>query len=121
MSKAVAFMGLGQTGGSTAADLVKAGHRECGNGLVGASLRTAAGSGVERAASATDAVAETVAGMSPPVAERAKAAVARAVETTLTEGVRSERPPVHAVFATTDRKEGGSAFAEKRPAPFTHH
>lgn len=120
MSRAVAFTGLGQTGGSTAADVAKAGHRERGQGLVGGSLRTAAGSGVGRAASA-DAVTGTVAGMSPPVAERAKEAVARAFETTLTEGVRSERPPVHAVFATTDRKEGRSAFAEERPAPRTHH
>lgn len=121
MSRAVAFTGLGQTGGSTAADVAKAGHRERGQGLVGGSLRTAPGSGVEGAASAAHAVAGTVAGRSPPVAERAKEAVARAFETMLTEGVPSERPPVHAVFVTTDRKEGRSAFAEERPAPRTHH
>ncbi|MER5407519.1 hypothetical protein [Streptomyces sp. NPDC002769] len=46
--------------------------------------------------------------------------LARALETALTEAVRFERRPVHAVFATTGRKEGRSAFDEQRPARFTH-
>ncbi|WP_328296859.1 enoyl-CoA hydratase [Streptomyces sp. NBC_00435] len=65
-------------------------------------------------------VAETVAGMSKPVAMMAKEAVNRAFETTLTEGVRFERRLFHAVFATADQKEGMSAFVDKRPPHFTH-
>ncbi len=66
------------------------------------------------------AVAETVAGMSLPVAMMAKEAVGRAFETTLTEGVRFERRLFHAVFATTDQKEGMGAFVGKRPPVFRH-
>ncbi|WAZ26354.1 enoyl-CoA hydratase [Streptomyces cinnabarinus] len=66
------------------------------------------------------AVAETVAGMSKPVAMMAKEAVDRAFETSLTEGVRFERRLFHAVFATADQKEGMAAFVEKRPPTFTH-
>ncbi|GGS22865.1 putative enoyl-CoA hydratase echA8 [Streptomyces aureoverticillatus] len=65
-------------------------------------------------------VAETVAGMSLPVAMMAKEAVNRSFETTLTEGVRFERRLFHAVFATADQKEGMSAFTEKREPRFTH-
>ncbi|CAM5650652.1 putative enoyl-CoA hydratase echA8 [Streptomyces avidinii] len=66
------------------------------------------------------AVAETVAGMSKPVAMMAKEAVNRAFETTLAEGVRFERRLFQAVFATHDQKEGMSAFVDKRPPDFTH-
>ncbi|MGW6991424.1 enoyl-CoA hydratase [Streptomyces sp. NPDC054946] len=66
------------------------------------------------------AVAETVAGMSKPVAMMAKEAVNRAFETTLAEGVRFERRLFHAVFATADQKEGMSAFVDKRPPRFSH-
>ncbi|MFJ7084967.1 enoyl-CoA hydratase [Streptomyces griseus] len=66
------------------------------------------------------AVADTVSGMSAPVAMMAKEAVNRAFETTLAEGVRFERRLFHAVFATADQKEGMKAFTEKRPAEFTH-
>lgn len=66
------------------------------------------------------AVAEVVAGMSLPVAMMAKEAVGRAFETTLAEGVRFERRLFHAVFATTDQKEGMAAFADKRPPEFRH-
>ncbi|KAB7846906.1 enoyl-CoA hydratase [Streptomyces mobaraensis] len=65
-------------------------------------------------------VAETVAGMSAPVAMMAKESVNRAFETTLAEGVRFERRLFHAVFATEDQKEGMTAFVEKRPPRFTH-
>ncbi|MGW3323147.1 enoyl-CoA hydratase [Streptomyces virginiae] len=67
------------------------------------------------------AVAETVAGMSKPVAMMAKEAVNRAFETTLTEGVRFERRLFHAVFATADQKEGMSAFVDRRPPRFGHN
>ncbi|MFD7027435.1 enoyl-CoA hydratase [Streptomyces sp. NPDC059917] len=66
------------------------------------------------------AVAETIAGMSKPVAMMAKEAVNRAFETTLTEGVRFERRLFHAVFATADQKEGMTAFVDKRPPEFVH-
>lgn len=66
------------------------------------------------------AVAETVAGMSLPVAMMAKEAVSRSFETTLTEGVRFERRLFHAVFATADQKEGMSAFVDKRTPGFAH-
>ncbi|MFE6776621.1 enoyl-CoA hydratase [Streptomyces sp. NPDC057702] len=66
------------------------------------------------------AVAETVAGMSAPVAMMAKEAVARSFETTLAEGVRFERRLFHAVFATEDQKEGMAAFVDKRPPAFRH-
>ncbi|MEU5304258.1 enoyl-CoA hydratase [Streptomyces noursei] len=65
-------------------------------------------------------VAETVAGMSLPIAMMAKEAVSRAFETTLTEGVRFERRLFHAAFATADQKEGMSAFVDKRPPDFVH-
>ncbi|MEE1829284.1 enoyl-CoA hydratase-related protein, partial [Streptomyces sp. BE20] len=66
------------------------------------------------------ATAEKVAEMSAPASIMLKEAVNRAFETTLAEGVRFERRLFHAVFATADQKEGMAAFAEKRPASFTH-
>jgi enoyl-CoA hydratase len=66
------------------------------------------------------ATAATIAGMSLPVAMMVKEAVNRALETTLTEGIRFERRVFHAGFALHDQKEGMAAFAEKRPAAFTH-
>ncbi|MFB7631647.1 enoyl-CoA hydratase [Streptomyces sp. NPDC056149] len=66
------------------------------------------------------AVAETISGMSLPVAMMAKEAVNRSFETTLAEGVHFERRIFHAVFATADQKEGMTAFIDKRPPRFTH-
>ncbi len=63
-------------------------------------------------------VAETIAGMSLPIAMMTKEAVNRAYETTLSEGVRFERRVFHAMFATRDQKEGMAAFVEKRPPKF---
>ena len=63
-------------------------------------------------------VAETIAGMSLPIAMMTKESVNRAYETTLAEGIRFERRVFHAMFATADQKEGMSAFVEKRPAGF---
>ena len=62
--------------------------------------------------------AETVAGMSLPIAMMTKESVNRAYETTLAEGIRFERRVFHAMFATADQKEGMKAFVEKRPAKF---
>jgi enoyl-CoA hydratase len=50
----------------------------------------------------------------------AKEAVNRALETTLTEGLRFERRLFHSLFATADQKEGMAAFAEKRPPQFSN-
>ncbi|MFI6091117.1 enoyl-CoA hydratase [Streptomyces sp. NPDC051218] len=79
-----------------------------------------AGELVTEALAVAESVAESVAGMSLPVAMMAKEAVSRAFETTLAEGVRFERRLFHAVFATEDQKEGMAAFIEKRPPGFTH-
>jgi enoyl-CoA hydratase len=62
--------------------------------------------------------AETIAGMSLPIAMMTKESVNRAYETTLAEGIRFERRVFHAMFATADQKEGMQAFVEKRPAGF---
>ena len=63
-------------------------------------------------------VAEKIAGLSRPSVMIAKEAVNRAYETTLSEGVRFERRVFHSLFATHDKQEGMSAFAEKRKAQF---
>ena len=65
-------------------------------------------------------VAETIAGMSLSASRMAKEAVNRAFESTLTEGLLYERRLFHSAFATDDQTEGMNAFAEKRPANFTH-
>jgi enoyl-CoA hydratase len=62
--------------------------------------------------------AETIAGMSLVALMTAKAAVNRAFETTLAEGILFERRTFHALFATHDQKEGMAAFVEKRAAKF---
>ncbi len=65
-------------------------------------------------------VAETIAALSEPSLIAAKEAVNRSFETSLAEGVRFERRIFHALFATKDRKEGMTAFIEKRPPRFTN-
>uniref|UniRef100_A0AC35G3X1 Cyclohex-1-ene-1-carboxyl-CoA hydratase n=1 Tax=Panagrolaimus sp. PS1159 TaxID=55785 RepID=A0AC35G3X1_9BILA len=65
---------------------------------------------VEKAIKLADKIAE----QSPLIVSMAKEAVNRAYETTLTEGLLFERRSFHTTFATKDRKEGMSAFAEKR-------
>ncbi|WP_160123655.1 enoyl-CoA hydratase [Rhodovarius lipocyclicus] len=65
-------------------------------------------------------VGQKLATLSRPATAMAKEAVNRAFETTLAEGVRFERRLFHGLFASADQKEGMSAFAEKRPAQFTH-
>lgn len=63
-------------------------------------------------------VATKIASLSAPIVMMAKESVNRAYETTLSEGVKSERRLFHATFATADQKEGMNAFAEKRPPVF---
>ena len=63
-------------------------------------------------------VAARIADMSMPAVAMAKEAVNRAFELGLAEGVRFERRLFQSTFATDDRKEGMSAFTEKRQASF---
>ena len=65
-------------------------------------------------------VAETVAGMSQPIAMMTKETVNQAYETTLSAGIRFERRLFHSMFATSDQKEGMTAFVEKREPSFKH-
>ena len=62
--------------------------------------------------------AERIARQSQPIAAMAKDAVNRAFETPLAEGLRYERRLFQATFATEDRREGMSAFIEKRKPRF---
>ncbi|XP_067394870.1 enoyl-CoA hydratase, mitochondrial isoform X1 [Emydura macquarii macquarii] len=64
---------------------------------------------------------EKIAGNSKLVTAMAKEAVNAAFEMTLTEGNKMEKRLFHATFATDDRKEGMTAFVEKRKADFTDH
>jgi enoyl-CoA hydratase len=63
-------------------------------------------------------VAAAIASMSLPAVLAAKEAVNRAFETSQAEGIRFERRVFHSLFATRDRREGMTAFIEKRPAKF---
>ena len=63
---------------------------------------------------------ETIAAKSRAVVAMAKDAVNAAYETTLAEGIKAERRLFYSTFATDDRREGMTAFVEKRPASFTH-
>lgn len=64
--------------------------------------------------------AETIAGMSLPIAMMTKESVNRAYEVSLSEGVRFERRLFHSMFATGDQKEGMDAFIAKREPKFTN-
>lgn len=74
----------------------------------------------ERLLEEAKAAARQVAGYSLPALLLCKEALNRAFESSLAEGVLFERRNFHALFATHDQKEGMAAFAEKRPAHFTH-
>jgi enoyl-CoA hydratase len=63
--------------------------------------------------------AATIAGMAPLAVLANKEMVNAAHETTLTQGVQFERRLFHALFGTTDQKEGMTAFVEKRPGNWT--
>jgi enoyl-CoA hydratase len=58
--------------------------------------------------------------MSQVAAMMAKEAVNAALESTLAEGVLFERRLFHSTFATEDRREGMSAFVDKRKPEFRH-
>ena len=63
-------------------------------------------------------IGEKIAALSGPSVAMAKEAVNAAFESTLTEGVRTERRLFLSLFATEDQKEGMAAFAEKRKPAF---
>jgi enoyl-CoA hydratase len=64
--------------------------------------------------------AQQIAGYSLPVVMMIKEAVNRAFESPLNEGLLFERRSFHAAFSLDDRKEGMTAFAEKRKPVFTN-
>ncbi len=63
-------------------------------------------------------IGEKIAALSAPAVAMAKEAVNAAFESTLAEGVRTERRLFLSLFATEDQKEGMTAFAEKRKPAF---
>jgi enoyl-CoA hydratase len=79
---------------------------------------------VSRIVPTADVVAEAVrvagriAELSPLAVAMAKESVNMALETTLAAGILFERRLFHSSFATEDRKEGMSAFVEKRKPKF---
>ncbi|XP_033921425.1 enoyl-CoA hydratase, mitochondrial [Melopsittacus undulatus] len=74
---------------------------------------------VDKLVDAAVACAEKIANNSKLVAAMAKESVNSAFETTLAEGMRTEKRLFYSTFATADRKEGMAAFVEKRKANFT--
>jgi enoyl-CoA hydratase len=64
-------------------------------------------------------IAEKISANSPLIVQLCKEAVNTAYETTLAEGLKFEKRTFHATFATKDRKEGMTAFIEKRAPNFT--
>jgi enoyl-CoA hydratase len=65
-------------------------------------------------------LAGAIAEKSQPVVAMAKDAVNAAFETTLAEGINTERRMFYGTFAVDDRKEGMQAFLEKRTPNFNH-
>lgn len=65
-------------------------------------------------------VGQMIAALSDPVVAMGKEVVNRAYESTLAEGLLTERRIFHSTFALEDRAEGMAAFAEKRKPNFTH-
>jgi len=63
-------------------------------------------------------MAEKIAAQSVPALMMVKEAINRAYEVPLSQGLAFERRAFHAMFATTDQKEGMAAFAEKRKPVF---
>jgi enoyl-CoA hydratase len=64
------------------------------------------------------AAALTICEFSPIATMAAKESVNRAFESSLSDGVLFERRMFHALFATSDQKEGMEAFVNKRKAQF---
>ncbi len=65
-------------------------------------------------------IGERLARSSRPILRIAKEAVNKAYETHLAEGLYVERRLLYSTFALEDRKEGMTAFVEKRPPQFRH-
>ena len=65
------------------------------------------------------ATADKIASHSKLIVQICKQATNAAYETTLTEGLATEKRLFHATFATHDRKEGMTAFVEKRKPEWT--
>jgi len=65
-------------------------------------------------------LAQEIASKSQIAVQAAKEVVNAAYEMTLAEGLRFERRTFHSLFATKDRKEGMTAFAEKRKAEWVN-
>ncbi|TGZ37562.1 putative enoyl-CoA hydratase, mitochondrial [Temnothorax longispinosus] len=63
---------------------------------------------------------EKIASHSPLVVTIAKEAVNAAYETTLQQGLLFEKRMFHSTFSLADRKEGMTAFLEKRPPKYTN-
>lgn len=63
---------------------------------------------------------EVIACHSQLIVAMAKESVNTAYETTLREGLHFEKRMFHGTFATADRKEGMTAFIEKRPPKFNN-
>lgn len=63
---------------------------------------------------------EKIASHSPLIVSMAKESVNQAFEMTLQEGLHFEKRMFHGTFATADRKEGMTAFVEKRSPKFTN-
>jgi enoyl-CoA hydratase len=64
------------------------------------------------------AAAAKIAGLSPVAVMACKEMVETAFETTLAQGLKTERRLFQAMFATEDQKEGMTAFLEKRTPAF---
>lgn len=65
--------------------------------------------------------AEKIASFSQISVALCKESVNAAYETTLQEGLKVEKRLFHSTFSLEDRKEGMTAFVEKRPAKFTNN
>ena len=67
-----------------------------------------------------DAIARSICSFSLPSLMMAKAAVGRAFESPLSEGLHHERHLFHSLFGTLDQREGMDAFVAKRAPRFRH-
>ncbi|XP_063618435.1 enoyl-CoA hydratase, mitochondrial [Cydia splendana] len=76
---------------------------------------------VEKLLEETIKLAERIGAHSPLVVKMAKKAVNQAYETTLRSGLEFEKQVFYGTFATEDRKEGMTAFVEKRPPNFKNN
>ncbi|CAH0719604.1 unnamed protein product, partial [Brenthis ino] len=76
---------------------------------------------VEKLLEETIKLAERIGTHSPLIVKMAKQAVNQAYETTLKSGLQYEKSLFYGTFATEDRKEGMSAFIEKRAPTFKNN